>query len=93
MRWGLIVAGMVLAGLVIGGLFAPKASGAERVTPGPHEIVLIPFGKDYERDGLPVKTLIRLSGPYETRAVCKEAMKRLVVKITGAKLACFPVER
>jgi len=67
----------------------PRARAAERVIEGPHEIVLLAFGKDYDIAG---RTIIRLSGPYDDRAACKEAMKRLVVKVTGAKLACFPVE-
>lgn len=76
--------------LVIGGIaIARGVFGAERVTPGPHEIVLFAHGKDYEIAG---RTFFVLSGPYEDRAACKEAMKRLVVKVTGGKLACFPVE-
>ena len=83
--------GWVAAAFVIVGALAIARGvwGAERVVPGPHEIVLTAFGKDYDIAG---RTIIRLSGPYEDRAACKEAMKRLVLKVTGAKLACFPVE-
>jgi hypothetical protein len=63
--------------------------GAERVVPGPHEITLVAFGKDYDAG----RTLITISGAYEDRAACVAALARLRVLVTGMKPVCFPTEQ
>lgn len=86
--YGLMIWPVVAFGLAL--LAFGVACAAERITPGPHEIVLLAKGSDYDIAG---RTIIVLSGPYEDRAACATAMKRLVVKVTGARLACFPTEQ
>ena len=86
--YGLMIWPLVAFGLAL--LAFGVACAAERITPGPHEIVLLAKGADYDSAG---RTIITLSGPYDDRAICERAKLRLVVKVTGAKLACFPTEQ
>ena len=83
--WPWIAPAMVIVGCIA---IARGVKGAERITPGPHEITLVAYGRDYDAG----RTLIVISGAYEDRAACLAALKGVRVMVTGMKAVCFPVE-
>lgn len=69
--------------------FVPMAWSAERVVPGPHEVVLILPPIEAEPDR---RNQFTLSDAKPDKAKCEKAKERLVVIVKGGKLVCFPVE-
>lgn len=76
--------------IVAGISIARAVWGAERTTPGPHEITLLFDGADLEHVS---RSFFTLSGPYESKAICERAKTGLVVMVKGARLRCDPAEK
>lgn len=77
----LIAAGLAIAGAALFLIFAPKASAADQDHLRPHDLVLI-FAKPFDQRSHMVLA------DYDSRESCRNAIVRVRVVTTGARLQC-----
>lgn len=84
--WRWIAAAVVAVGIIatVRGVY-----GAERFNPGPHEIVITYAGKDYDADR---RNILVLGQPFDSREECLNAIVRVKILVSGARLRCLAVE-